>query len=318
MEHPAAQAQNVPSDDSAAQDASEAPPRNRQADAERPSEPAPLDGPEELEELIERQESKDTNPAPDPLQAHQRAANSELDSEAISGQAIDATVREEIGANGTQTELAVALSAWVTAISTFVLAALTGVLAWATWKLFREGRAPQVVAALEANKWSRRHVDLVVQNSGNATAFDVEVLFSPQLPVFKEAKKLGEQALGRISLLRPEQSLSTFQCEFSEVVDTNFEVVTKWKRHPSHLRKETLKYSLNVDGLKNRASLGAESPEIQIADNVKKIREDLKRVLSGYKKLRVDIFSSADREAQQEADKAAYEEMKRNTEKKQD
>lgn len=71
-------------------------------------------------------------------------------------------------------------SVWATFAATAVTAMATGVLAWVTWVLARETRRmanathePHVVVTLEPSPWSIIHTDLVIQNTGNGTAYDI-------------------------------------------------------------------------------------------------------------------------------------------------
>src|SRR5438046_318341 len=73
------------------------------------------------------------------------------------------------------------LSATVTAVATIFLWLVTRNLAIQTKRMAEASARPQIVATLEPNQWSIRHLNLRVDNTGNATAFDIHVAFSPPL-----------------------------------------------------------------------------------------------------------------------------------------
>lgn len=188
------------------------------------------------------------------------------------------------------------LPSWVTALSTVALVGATVVLAIFTWFLADRTGKPQVVATLESNQWAMNFLDLRIENTGNATAFDIRVSFEPPLPTFKEDPKDGEAPLSRVSLLRPGQSMNSSQCEFQRALKDVYTAKVSWTRHPQSRRRDTLSYQIDLAGVANRSSLGSVSPEIQLATELKNIREDWKAIAHRQKRLLVDIYSSEDRE----------------------
>ncbi len=68
-----------------------------------------------------------------------------------------------------------------TAVATFFLWRVTLVLARETARMAEASAQPHVVVTLRPNRWSPRHFDLLIDNTGNATAYDVKVSFNPSL-----------------------------------------------------------------------------------------------------------------------------------------
>lgn len=193
------------------------------------------------------------------------------------------------------------LPAWVTAGSTVALVVATAVLAYLTWMLASRTARPQVVASLEPNRWAMNYLDLHLANTGNASAFDIRVQFVPPLPLLDDVREQrGKPALSEISVLRPGQHMQTSQCPFSAALEDKYEVRVEWKRHPAAKRPEKLTYTLDLTGLENLGRVGPESPEVQIAQEVKKIREDWRNITTGFKRLRVDAYSSGDRQREEQ------------------
>ncbi|WP_198152688.1 hypothetical protein [Tsuneonella dongtanensis] len=160
---------------------------------------------------------------------------------------------------------------------------------------------PQVVATIVPNMWSTIHLDIEVSNTGNATAFDVEVSFDP--PLENGEARMGETPIPfqRISVLKPGQSLRSYLSDVGNYLDKSFTVSAKWKLHPDDVEYQTLGYWLNMGDYKGVSYLGARDPLTQLADQVKKLREDWRRVASGSSKLKADVYSSADRERERAA-----------------
>ncbi|WP_053059075.1 hypothetical protein [Croceicoccus naphthovorans] len=91
-----------------------------------------------------------------------------------------------------------------TALATFALWRVTRVLAVETKRMADAAMQPQVVATIVPNPWSTIHLDITVENTGNATAFDIEVGFDPPLSN-GEAREGKSLPLQRISVLKPGQ-----------------------------------------------------------------------------------------------------------------
>ena len=67
-----------------------------------------------------------------------------------------------------------------TMVATIVLACFTIVLARATRQLAQASAEPRVTATIQQNLWSMKHCDFIVENSGNAPAYDVVVAITPE------------------------------------------------------------------------------------------------------------------------------------------
>lgn len=175
----------------------------------------------------------------------------------------------------------------VTAIATAVLAYFTVVLTYATKKMAQASNQPFVTATFEPNIWSPMHCDFVIVNSGNSPAYDISIRVS-QPP--KQHKARGQLPLPfqSITVLRPGMELRSFLSDASDVIgeENRYRVEVSWKKRPDGSSVETISYEHYIP--KGISRLGAESPDIQIADQIKKIREDWKNVARGQSKIRVD------------------------------
>lgn len=182
----------------------------------------------------------------------------------------------------------------VTAAATIALGFFTWVLARETMRLSRATAQAHVVATLEPNHWSLMHVDLIVTNTGNAAAHDVAVSFSPEFG--KEGHKDQGRPLRHISVLKPGQSLSSYVGDYEQFHEKIFEVATSWKHHPEERKRQSLSYELAMGDYEGYGHLGARSPLIQMAEQLKKLREDWEWVARGSHKIKTDNYSSDDRE----------------------
>lgn len=198
-----------------------------------------------------------------------------------------------------------------TAISTFFLWRVTKVLAVETKRMADASAQPQIVASIVPNQWAINHTDFVVENTGNASAFDIDIVFDPPLP------RDGENSSGRfvpfqsISLIKPGQVMSSHLTETENVMNIVYRVTIRWKRNPESDEQECLSYTLNMADYEGMARLGAASPAIQIAEQVKKIREDWQRIATGQRKLKADIYTEADRRGDRESIEKRFQQAKR-------
>lgn len=200
-----------------------------------------------------------------------------------------------------------AISTWgtlaaaiATALATFFLWRVTRVLAVETRRMADAAARPQVVANVTLNQWAMNHADLTVENTGNATAFDIVLKFDPPFENDDATFNGNEVPLQSISILKPGQSLTSYLSESAPLLDKSYQVEISWKLAPEAHDREVLSYVFRMGDYKGMSRLGAADPAIQIAEQVKKIREDWQSVASGQRKIKTDIFSDADRQRERE------------------
>jgi hypothetical protein len=186
------------------------------------------------------------------------------------------------------------LSNWVTASATVALAFLTLALVWATLKMVRAGSQPHVIANIESNQWSLRHMDVVIANTGNAPAYDVVVDIDPKIPL-SDSKGDVPFPFSKISIIRPGQSLVSFATDWKKIKGELYTFQIAWSRRPGG-RKEKLSYSLDMNNLEGISHLGRENPMIQVAEQIKHLREDWKAVALGQRRLEINIHDQEDRD----------------------
>ncbi|MBI1685417.1 hypothetical protein [Caulobacter hibisci] len=192
------------------------------------------------------------------------------------------------------------LMALVTAGATVALWRVTKVLAKETERMADQAAQPHVVATIEPNAWAMMYVDLKVVNAGNAAAYDVELSFDPPLD---NGEVRGDQPIPfqAISVLRPGQSLSSFLCEYEKIKGLEYIIEARWKRAPTDIKTESLRYKYNFSHYEGMSQLENNDPLIQISTHLKKIREDWQRIAQGSSRIKADIYDQADRTAEHEA-----------------
>ncbi|RUW77706.1 MULTISPECIES: hypothetical protein [unclassified Mesorhizobium] len=194
-------------------------------------------------------------------------------------------------------DLVASIQTWsmvITALATMALGVFTWVLARETNRLSSATSQAHVVATLEPNQWALNHVDLIVTNTGNGSAHDVAIAFNPELEKYQGESK--DRPLRHIGLLKPGQSVSSYVGDNKLYHDKTYQVSTSWKHRPGERERQSLSYELSMGDYEGYGHLGARSPFIQMAEQLKKLREDWEWVARGSHKIKTDNYSSSDRE----------------------
>jgi hypothetical protein len=186
------------------------------------------------------------------------------------------------------------LGTLVTAVATIFLWRVTKVLANETTRMVQAASQPHVVATIEPNRWSLRHFDLKVDNTGNATAYDISINFDPPLESGEARGSQLEIPLSAISVLKPGQGISSYLSEYDSLKNKVYTISISWRRDPQNQTREQNIYKLDMADREGISQLGSE-PMVQIAEHIKKIQESLKPIVSGSKRVKVDMFNSGDR-----------------------
>lgn len=186
------------------------------------------------------------------------------------------------------------VSGLVTGLATVALGVATAVLAVFTKHMADRTSEPFVVATIEPNRWSLMHADIVLSNSGNAPAFDISVVFEPSLPA-TEGSSDRQLPLQNISVLRPGQTLASYFGEFTPLMGKAYTANVGWRRQPNSSKRETVTYEVNMSTYDGYGHLGASDPLIQIAEEMKKLREDWSSVARGSRRLETNAYLENDR-----------------------
>ena len=186
------------------------------------------------------------------------------------------------------------LGSLVTAVATLFLWRVTKLLAVETKRMAEASAQPHVVATLDPNRWSMRHFDLKVDNTGNATAYDIKVDFTP--PLINGEGRAGAIAVPfeNISLLKPGQGMSSYLAEYSIVSRRVYSVRVSWRRSFADSTREENTYTINMADHQDVSDLGGD-PMVKITNDLAKMQEDLRSLARGGKRLKVDAYTAGDR-----------------------
>lgn len=186
-----------------------------------------------------------------------------------------------------------------TVAATAVTAVATGVLAWFTWnmasatrRMAEATRAPAVTVTLEPSRWSTMHLDLLIENSGNSAAYDVNITFDVPLQRNGDGK---EVATPRIPLLRPGYPIRNFIGEFNHFTGRQHKVTVSWLNAPQRSSRTEVSYSIDLSMFEGVHILGSGDPDIILAQEVKKLREAVAKLGSSTHRFQVDTRTHEDR-----------------------
>jgi len=205
------------------------------------------------------------------------------------------------------------IAALVTALATVALAWFTIVLARQTRRLADVGEQPVIVVTIESNRHAFFFLDMHVENTGTATAYDIEVSFDPPLNVSRQLDQPPHIPLQKISVLKPDQSISTSLGTRQEIQTKTFTAHTSWRRNPKKEARESLSYEINLNHLEGITRLGSD-PEIELADAAKTIARSIERIGTGWSKLAVNSYDAADRAKEQQDIEKMHEAQTRKAE----
>ena len=90
--------------------------------------------------------------------------------------------------------------------------------------------------------------------------------------------------------------MTSYLSEVGNYLDQSFEVSVSWKFSPNSAKVERLTYWINMSEYKGVSYLGSRDPNVQIAEQLKKFRDDWRSVANGSRKVKTDIFTSSDRD----------------------
>jgi len=190
-----------------------------------------------------------------------------------------------------------ALAAIFTAIATFFLWRVTNLLAKETKRMVDAAEQPHVVVTLEPNMWAAFHFDICITNTGNSPAYNINVNFDPPLINADHRERSNHNIpFSNISVLKNGQSLTSNICEYEKIKDIKYNIKISWSKRPNSRIRDENEYVYDMASFDGISYLGARSPVTQIADQIKKIREDWRPISQGNKKIKSDIFSQNDRD----------------------
>lgn len=182
------------------------------------------------------------------------------------------TVLEYVETNALS--LAQLFAALITAAATFALWRVTRVLAAETTVLAKMTAQPFVVCWLESSSASSIALNLTLRNTGNATAFDIQLRLSSALPMPSgEASDNPSETTFATSMLPPGQALKTQGVMGRDLHDQVYRAQISWTTRPGEHEREVLEYSFEPkDGFRGGWNVKGVH---HIAEELEKIRRQL-------------------------------------------
>jgi hypothetical protein len=179
-----------------------------------------------------------------------------------------------------------------TAVATFFLWRVTLVLARETTRMAEASAQPHVVLTLSPNRWSARHFDILIDNTGNATAYDIQVSVNPPLQNGENRNDDAKIPFGTVSILKPGTGLRSYISDYANLKGKDFKVTISWRRKSSDTVREENTYTLSMSDHDGVSWLGND-PAVDVAQHLKKIERDLASL--SKKHIQVDVYSALDR-----------------------
>jgi hypothetical protein len=208
----------------------------------------------------------------------------------------------------------------VVAVATVVYAVLTARLVRETQRLREVATEPAIEVTYRARDEAMALLEIVVKNIGSGPAYRVEFECSASPSssgadeLLNRLKKIRFLASG-INMLLPGQEYTSYWTDArkntTEKMGTQILVKTKCRGATGveYVREHIVEFS-ELDGVER---LGTPAP-LAIARSLEKLQKDVEHLASGFRRLRVDAYTQADRErepAEWEAYKAEFRQSQR-------
>jgi hypothetical protein len=174
-------------------------------------------------------------------------------------------------------ELATTIAASVTAAATIVLCCFTNTLSKETKRMAEATSQPHVVATIILNKRSFHHFDIQVDNTGNATAYDISIEFEKTNETEESIAEDVKIPFQYISVLKPNQTMTSYLSEYQKLKGKVYDVHISWKRKASDEERQYNSYTLSMTDYEAITQLGND-PLIDIEKHLKSIERNLSSI----------------------------------------
>ena len=207
------------------------------------------------------------------------------------------------------------LLSFAVAITTSVDAFLTALRVLDTREMKRRQIEPMVSITLQQREEGIALFDMIIQNIGPGTAYNVSFNVQPDLEC-ELGRSLSEIGLFRkgLSYLAPNQKYQFFLTsvfgKYETLRDSPIEIDVSY----TDCRKTpyTNSYYIDFALFEGMAQLGT-PPLHEISDAIKSIEESLNKICAGGKRMKVIAYTTEDLKQEQEQKAAKIEEMKAKT-----
>ena len=210
----------------------------------------------------------------------------------------------------------------ITLVLAFVVMSGTVFYSILTWRLVSETKKmrksqthPEISVSLVQNdKTSIDFIDLVIENIGLGPAYNIKF---EVLNDFKLSKLMLSEVgfiKNGITYFSPKQPMKLWVGSFihdKELADKSIELKVTYSNSLSEQFNH--KFILNFSQFAFFTQLGT-PPLIKIAEHLKSIESNIESITSGFKKLKIDIYDSKDREEEKKSTLKAFDELEKSKE----
>lgn len=192
------------------------------------------------------------------------------------------------------------LFGFVVMVATAVYATLTVMLVLETRRMRRAQTEPEVVVRLQPSETWLHLIELVVENNGMGTAYDLRLEATPDME-YEAGKRISGIGLFKhgVRALGPRQSMRTY---LTSVVGRVHEI--EGPESPLHFAVTARYRTASNEAIERRFELDLRfligmvrvgSPPLQkIARSVEEMQKDVRHVATGFHRIRVAAFTKAD------------------------
>ena len=206
---------------------------------------------------------------------------------------------------------------FVVMAATVVYAVLTAALVAETKRMRRAQTEPEVVIRLQPSETWLMLIELVVENNGMGTAYDLKLEATPDFE-YGPGKRLSDLGLFKhgLRVLGPRQSIKTFLMSVVGKVDKiedpvgplQFAVTARYRTAFNTAVER--RFDLDLRFLLGLVQVGS-PPLRKIARSLEEIQKEVKHLASGFHRLRVIAYSKADVEEENARLEAQFSEERK-------
>ena len=204
----------------------------------------------------------------------------------------------------------------IIAILTFVLAVITGMYAFLTWKMVKETKKmreiqsePQISVFYKSKDEYINLIDIVIKNIGQGPAYKLTFKTNPDFE-YSEGKKISELNIFKNGLkyLAPNQELVFFLNSLIEISSkklcSSFDVTVNYEDESG--KKYERNYNIDLSEIFGLRHVGG-PPLKKIADQIEKIVDEIKKLYSSYPQMKVITYSKTEIDEENRKSEEYYE-----------
>ena len=205
----------------------------------------------------------------------------------------------------------------IVAISTIIYVVATIFLVKETRKMRIAQTEPYIDITYNPRKEWLKLIDIAIKNIGLGPAryikFDIIPLTKDEVTIelIKELKEKHFLSSG-LDYLSPGQEISSFftntDTAFKEKMTSRILIKASYENAIG--KKYSNKYTINLSEMEGIIKIGLPPPLYKIAKDIEVIKDEIKHLTSGFKRLNIDIYTSEDRQKEKTELKKRLEKIK--------